>query len=224
MLAQANLTTIEIHRVHERLMEHVVGIENASLWLRQAQDGDLRRTLQSHLNMFQNHFQKLFSFLGGQPAWGGAPGASGPQPGTMGGPWSQPGGSPPGNGGGWAWTPQTSGFAGQYGYRPTEPTQAFQADPSDTRITDPVLAASCLVFCKFESLACAQGAVEVGHLPLRQALLEMSRDHSQMALELYQLMERKGWYPVQIGPDSALMDQARAAYQGALRRTPTFVG
>gem|GEM_PF-5252833 len=87
-----------------------------------------------------------------------------------------------------------------------------------------MLAASCLVFCKFESLACAQGAVEVGHLPLRQALLEMSRDHSQMALELYQLMERKGWYPVRIGPDSALMDQARAAYQGALRRTPTFVG
>src|SRR5690554_8180996 len=85
------------------------------------------------------------------PIW--APGASGPQPGTMGGPWSQPGGSPPGNGGGWAWTPQTSGFASQYGYRPTEPTQAFQADPSDTRITDPVLAASCLVFRKFEAPA-----------------------------------------------------------------------
>gem|GEM_PF-5890326 len=95
-MAQANLTTIEIHRVHERLMEHVVGIENASLWLRQAQDGDLRRTLQSHLNMFQNHFQKLFSFLGGQPAWGGAPGASGPQPGTMGGPWVPAGRLAPG--------------------------------------------------------------------------------------------------------------------------------
>src|SRR5690554_1196895 len=171
-------------------MEHVVGIENGSHWLRQAQDPDLRRTLQSHLNMFQNHFQKLFSHLGGQ-APSGSLGGQAFQPGTMGSPWSGPSGPTGGNGGGWAWPPQSTGLPNP-GYTQTYPAQAFQANPSDTQITDPVLAASCLIFCKFESLACAQGALEVGYQPLRQTLVELSRDHSQMALELYQLMERKG--------------------------------
>lgn len=221
-MAQANLTTIEVHQVHERLMDHVVLIENGSHWLRQAQDPDLKRTLQSHLNMFQNHFQKLFSHLGGQGSMG-SPGGQTIQGGVMPGPWSNTPGPSMGNGGGWAWSAPAGGMTNQ-GYHPTFQTQGFQANPSDTLITDPVLAASCLVFCKFESLACGWGALEVGYQPLRQTLLELSRDHSQMALELYQLMERKGWYPIRIGPDSNLMEQARSAYQGALRRAPVYTG
>ncbi|BAS29023.1 spore coat protein [Limnochorda pilosa] len=209
-MAQANLTTIELHQLHERMMEHIVGIENCSLWLRQAQDPDLRQTLQSHLNQFQQHFQKLFGQLGAEPTGltGGQPGGQGLAPGFP------PVGQPGGNGGGWAWQPQGGNYQ----------AHAFQADPSDTRITDPVLAASCLVYCKFESLACSQAALEAGHGSLRQCFLDVSRDHSQMALELYQLMERKGWYPVRFGPDSNVMNQVRSAYQGALRRAPAYAG
>lgn len=214
-MAQANLTTIELHRLHERLMEHVVGIENCSLWIRQAQDADLRRTLQSHLSMFQNQFQRLFGQLGGQASFGPAGGGFG----------FPAAGHSPGNGGGWAWPPQPGGFQGpSYQQGQNYQAHAFQADPTDTRITDPVVAASCLVYCKFESVACSQAALEAGHQPLRQTFLELCRDHNQMALELYQLMERKGWYPVRFGPDSNLMDQVRSAYQGALRQAPAIVG
>lgn len=84
-----------------------------------------------------------------------------------------------------------TGLNRSYG-QPPKP-QPMQPNTQGT-ISDRAMAADALVTSKNAAVQCTQAATEASNSALRRSLVEMTRDHLDMAFEMYRFMESRGWY------------------------------
>lgn len=163
----------ELLNLPDLLNAHGAAIERTTVEQQQCQNSQLREILKRHEHVYRSHYDAMRSILQGSQA-----GQT-----NMGGQdfrqYSQHGGSYMGGG----------GFTGDFGgFEPLKP------GITDKRISDRSLAIGCLEFCKHLALTCTWMATEAATPEIRHLLLDMTRDHAEMAFELFAFMSQQNWY------------------------------
>lgn len=98
----------------------------------------------------------------------------------------------------------------------------MQPNPSPQRLSAKVMATDCLNGAKMMAARDVVGAMDSTNPGVRQAFLQMSRDHLEMADELFQVMQWKGWYRVSMA-DQQMINQAQQQFQPVQARQTGMV-
>ncbi|QIA26901.1 spore coat protein [Thermaerobacter sp. PB12/4term] len=182
------LSQKELLNLPELLNAHAAMIEKAEAEQAMCQDEPLRQILQRHSQVYRRHYGQLQWMLDRARGQGAARPPAGHYHGDA--RWVH------GNG------QATQGFQSFEPYRPPA--------PQGHRVSDRTLAVGCLEMNKHACLAATWTALEAAHPEVRRALLDIARDHAEMAFELFQYLQQRNWYAVPQAP----VDMARQVAQG----------
>ena len=196
------LSQKELLNLPELLNAHAAMIERAEAEQAMTQDDRLRQILQRHGQVYRRHYGQL-QWLLDRARGQGSPHA--PQGGYRAGLDGRTGGAPPD-------APDfTQGFQSFAPYRPA-PAQGH-------RVGDRALAVGCLEMNKHACLTATWMALESAHPEARRALLDIARDHAEMAFELFQYLQERNWYAVPEAPAS-LARQVAQGFPGGYAGAP----
>ena len=180
------LSQKELLNLPELLNAHAAMIEKAEAEQAMCQDDQLRQILQRHGQVYRRHYGQLQWMLDRARGQGAGQPPAGHYHGDA----------------TWRNGNYTQGFGNFEPYRP--------AAPQGQRVSDRALAVGCLEMNKHACLTATWMALEAAHPEVRRTLLDVARDHAEMAFELFQYLQQRNWYAV----PSAPVDMARQVAQG----------
>ena len=190
------LTQKEVLNLPELLNAHAAMIERAAVEQEMCQDAQLRQILERHAQVCRRHHGMLQWML--DRAQGQAAG-------------DHPAGhyraDVPGNG------TYTQGFQGFEPYRPGAGAGGGR------RIGDRALAIGCLEMNKHLALTATWMALESAHPDVRRALMDVARDHVEMAFELFNFLQQRQWYATPAAPRE-LVQQVAQGFPGGHAGAP----
>jgi len=179
--------THEVMDLHEKLSEDVTMIDHFALYIDQCNDGELKNILQrQQRHMIEGYNAKVNALQG--------------------------------RGVNVTRTPRTfATFAGNvrrgdinvnYGMQQTRP---ISPRPDASNLNDQIIASGALSFLKCGAVGSVQAALECADSNLRNLMMNSARDCAEMAYEIFQYMNRRGWYQVPTMPESTL-NQMQQSY------------
>lgn len=178
--------THEVMDLHEKLSQDVAMIDHFALYINQCSDGELKNILQRQQKHMIDGYNTKVSALQGR-------GVSVTR------------------------TPRTlTTFAGNvgegenvnYGMQQTKP---LSPRPEASSLNDQIIASGALSFHKCSAVSAVQAALECADSNLRNLMMNSARDCTEMAYEIFQYMNRRGWYQVPTMPESTL-NQMQQSY------------
>ncbi|HEY8449244.1 MAG TPA: spore coat protein [Bacillota bacterium] len=176
------LSQKEVLNLPDLLNAHAAAIERGAVEQEQCQDEQLRQILQRHAQVFRQHHQALTSVL---QRYGGDHGGRGPGANAVG---------PVGQGGIGGYSPQGIGQGDRLAnFNQFEP---YQPQINQRRLSDRTIAQGCLDCNKHLAMTCTIMALEAATPEIRRLLMDMARDHVEMAYELFSYLEQHRWYVV----------------------------
>jgi len=207
------LTEREALDLHELIQANSVTIEKLGTYASQVQDPALRQILSDHQKRHIRGQQEMINHVqqsGAATTW--QPAGAGSQPwGTAGqatagqGSWGPGFASTPGYGGTGYQAGGAAGYGGGQGY-----TQGYGASQGTAfygggeaggagmgqKLSDRTIATDCLNDCKQAAVKTITAATEATSPTLRQSLATLSREHLDMAYDMFKFMQSRGWYQV----------------------------
>ncbi len=208
------LTEREALDLHELIQANSVTIEKLGTYASQVQDPALRQILSDHQKRHIRGQQEMINHVqqsGAGAAWQSA--GAGSQPwgtagqGTAQASWGQGQtfASTPGYGGGYGSTGYqaggTAGYGGTQGYGAGQGTAYYGGGEASgagmgQKLSDRTIATDCLNDCKQAAVKTITAATEATSPTLRQSLATLSREHLDMAYDMFKFMQSRGWYQV----------------------------
>jgi len=189
--------THEAMEMHEILSESICMIDHYAMYLSQCRDPELRRILErQQRHMFDSYNTKVNVMQGQGIDVSRAPRL------TMGAPGMTMGAA---SGMGIEHQPD-------YGMQQTSPVTPR---PEAGRLDDRTIAKGALLFHKCGAVCATNAALECANPQLRNLLASSARSCMEMAYEIFQYMNHKGWYQVPIMPEHTL-NQMQQTYQPML--------
>ncbi|MBI2874604.1 MAG: spore coat protein [Firmicutes bacterium] len=88
----------------------------------------------------------------------------------------------------------------------------MQPNPQVKTVSDQTIAIDCLLSSKCMAVRDVIGAVECATPELRQAMVHMNQDHLNMARDVFEYLQQRGWYNVP-SAESQLVSQFASQYQ-----------
>ncbi|PZN05679.1 MAG: hypothetical protein DIU76_07870 [Bacillota bacterium] len=195
------LSQKELLNLPELLNAHAALIERAEAEQAMAQDDRLRQILERHGQVYRRHYGQL-QWLLDRARGQGSPQLPQGDYRTSGD--GRTGGAP-------AAPDLTQGFQAFEPYRP--------APAPGRRVGDRALALGCLEMNKHACLTATWTALEAAHPEVRRTLLDIARDHAEMAFELFQYLQERNWYAVPAAP-AAMARQVAQGFPGGYAGAP----
>lgn len=198
------LAVHEVMELHELLDEKICMIDHFAMYISQCQDPQLRNMIQSHQQRTLQDYQMVLNMMHGQSGY--PTGQAGMSTGMATG-----GGITSGMGG----TNMSLAMATgqnqqiQYGFNQT---QANRPQPDSRSLGDKSIAQGCLTFHKCGATRATTAALECSNSQLRSMFVNSARACTDMAYDVFQYMNQKGWYQVPT-MDRNQMNQMMNSYQ-----------
>ena len=189
--------THEAMEMHEILSESICMIDHYAMYLSQCRDPELRRILERQQRHMIDSYNTKVNVMQGQ----GIDVSRAPRL-TMGAPGMTMGAA---SGMGIEHQPD-------YGMQQTSPVTPR---PEAGRLDDRTIAKGALLFHKCGAVCATNAALECANPQLRNLLASSARSCMEMAYEIFQYMNHKGWYQVPIMPEHTL-NQMQQTYQPML--------
>ncbi|BAF60206.1 hypothetical protein PTH_2025 [Pelotomaculum thermopropionicum SI] len=180
--------THEAVEMHEVLSESACIIDHYAMYISQCQDPELRRILERQQRHMIDSYNTKVNVMQGQGI-----DVSRVPVATM--------------GAGTAGMPVES--RPEYGMQQGSPVVPR---PDARTLSDRTIAMGALVFHKCSAVRSTNAALECANPHLRNVLASSARSCMEMAYELFQYMNHKGWYPVPLMPDRVI-HQMQQTYQ-----------
>ncbi len=179
--------THEAMAMHEVLSESICMIDHYAMYLNQCRDPELRRVLERQQRHMIDSYNTKVNVMQGQ----GIDISRAPRM-TMG-----------------AAAGMGMNHQPDYGMQQTSPVTPR---PEARNLDDRIIAQGALMFHKCGAVRSTNAALECANPQLRNLLATSSRSCMEMAYEIFQYMNHKGWYQVPMMPEHTL-NQMQQTYQ-----------